>query len=251
MSLNQLLNEAQPWSDLYAKSINLNDYAKIMSQASSPNTDAVWVKDNIPTSLIFTNSSGVDINLTDVSGSETLAETLAFGNETSGNDIIMTNGDKITSAGQLTFESNSIFIKSSEGALVNTVDDYTVVANGKVRLESTEGVINSIVLVGSNVNSGMDANFGTGGINIDTTGSMLLISTALTSNAITLNASTGGGGVNITCGTGKLQINSAGGVIMEVLKSGATQAAAGAVGAEIWKTAGHATLPDNVLLVGA
>ena len=34
------------------------------------------------------------------------------------------------------------------------------------------------------------------------------------------------------------------------IKSGATQADAGAAKGERWKTAGHATLPDNVLLVG-
>ena len=35
-----------------------------------------------------------------------------------------------------------------------------------------------------------------------------------------------------------------------LFKSGATQAGAGAVAGEIWRTSGHATLPDNVLLVG-
>lgn len=34
------------------------------------------------------------------------------------------------------------------------------------------------------------------------------------------------------------------------LKSGATQVGAGAAADEIWKTSGHATLPDNVLMIG-
>lgn len=34
------------------------------------------------------------------------------------------------------------------------------------------------------------------------------------------------------------------------IKSGATQAAAGAAADEVWKTNGHATLPDNVLMIG-
>lgn len=34
------------------------------------------------------------------------------------------------------------------------------------------------------------------------------------------------------------------------IKSGATQAAAGAVAGEIWKTSSHDTLPDNVLMIG-
>lgn len=39
-------------------------------------------------------------------------------------------------------------------------------------------------------------------------------------------------------------------VFISVIKSGATQAAAGAGVNEIWKTNGHATLPNNVLLIG-
>jgi hypothetical protein len=40
------------------------------------------------------------------------------------------------------------------------------------------------------------------------------------------------------------------GVYMYDLKSGATQAGAGAVASELWITASHATLPDNVLMIG-
>jgi len=34
------------------------------------------------------------------------------------------------------------------------------------------------------------------------------------------------------------------------IKSGATQVGAGAATGEIWKTSSHATLPDNVLMIG-
>lgn len=34
------------------------------------------------------------------------------------------------------------------------------------------------------------------------------------------------------------------------IKSGATQAAAGAAANEVWETNGHATLPDHVLMIG-
>ena len=34
------------------------------------------------------------------------------------------------------------------------------------------------------------------------------------------------------------------------IKAGATQGAAGAAANEVWKTDGHATLPDNVLMIG-
>lgn len=56
----------------------------------------------------------------------------------------------------------------------------------------------------------------------------------------TKEAETISGGFTIT--NGKLTIPS--------IKSGATQAAAGAAANEVWKTSSHATLPDNVLLIG-
>lgn len=34
------------------------------------------------------------------------------------------------------------------------------------------------------------------------------------------------------------------------LKTGATQSAAGAAPSEVWATSGHATLPDNVMMIG-
>ena len=45
------------------------------------------------------------------------------------------------------------------------------------------------------------------------------------------------------------KFNATGNLFLAV-KSGATQAAAGAAADEIWKTASHATLPDNVLMIG-
>jgi hypothetical protein len=41
-----------------------------------------------------------------------------------------------------------------------------------------------------------------------------------------------------------------GGAFVKVIKSGATQAGAGAAAGELWKTASHATLPDNVVMIG-
>jgi len=41
-----------------------------------------------------------------------------------------------------------------------------------------------------------------------------------------------------------------GNLILPNIKSGATQAAAGAAAGEIWKTSGHSSLPDNVLMIG-
>jgi hypothetical protein len=58
---------------------------------------------------------------------------------------------------------------------------------------------------------------------------------------------------NTTAGGGAaaLGIESDGGVYLYIVKSGATQAAAGASAGEIWETSGHASLPDHVLMLGA
>jgi hypothetical protein len=56
---------------------------------------------------------------------------------------------------------------------------------------------------------------------------------------ITLNAGSSGGGSGVE-----------GGVFITVIKSGATQGAAGAAANELWKTSSHATLPNNVVMIG-
>ncbi len=59
----------------------------------------------------------------------------------------------------------------------------------------------------------------------------------------------------VTGGANRLGISSASilatvPLLLNSIKSGATQGAAGAAVDEVWKTASHATLPDNVLLIG-
>ena len=41
-----------------------------------------------------------------------------------------------------------------------------------------------------------------------------------------------------------------GALLFSIMQSGATQAGAGAAAGELWKTSGHATLPDNVIMIG-
>lgn len=50
--------------------------------------------------------------------------------------------------------------------------------------------------------------------------------------------------------TQTMSLTSAGGLLLPSIKSGATQGAAGAAANELWKTASHATLPDNVVMIG-
>lgn len=55
-----------------------------------------------------------------------------------------------------------------------------------------------------------------------------------------------GSGTNLTGGP----ITGSGTLNISVTKNGATQVAAGAAAGELWYTNGHATLPDNVVLIG-
>jgi hypothetical protein len=56
--------------------------------------------------------------------------------------------------------------------------------------------------------------------------------------------------VLFTNNTAALTIDSARHIFLSTVRSGATQAAAGAAATELWKTSGHATLPDNVVMIG-
>lgn len=51
-------------------------------------------------------------------------------------------------------------------------------------------------------------------------------------------------------GAAKARVNNDGSFSILVVKTGATQAAAGAGEGELWATSSHATLPDNVVLIG-
>ncbi len=53
-------------------------------------------------------------------------------------------------------------------------------------------------------------------------------------------------GVNLTGGP----ITTTGTIDISITKSGATQVASTAVAGELWYTVGHATLPDNVVMLG-
>jgi len=53
-------------------------------------------------------------------------------------------------------------------------------------------------------------------------------------------------GTNLTGGP----ITDAGTISISVTKGGATQGAAGAAAGELWYTVSHATLPDNVVMLG-
>lgn len=87
------------------------------------------------------------------------------------------------------------------------------------------------------------------GISGDTYAAQLFASTA-SGNLEIYNAAANYSLVFGTNATERMRIRADGGVTMSAIKSGATQAAASAAAGELWKTSGHATLPDNVVMIG-
>ena len=71
-------------------------------------------------------------------------------------------------------------------------------------------------------------------------------------NEIVIGDSSRGNGSNtVTLGNSSITDTYViGDLHLDDIKSGATQVAAGAAAGELWKTASHATLPDNVILIG-
>jgi hypothetical protein len=58
----------------------------------------IWVRDDVPTSLVYTDSNGTTTDLSGAGAVDTLAETLVAGNVTGGTNISVTNGDSIVTA---------------------------------------------------------------------------------------------------------------------------------------------------------
>lgn len=89
-----------------------------------------------------------------------------------------------------------------------------------------------------------------GNININT--KLISVGDAFLTNELYVNNSLTVSGVGIfgndvvMCG----DIAVSGIAIISTIKSGSTQITAGAIPGELWRTAGHATLPNNVLMIG-
>lgn len=166
------------------------------SPAPTPSTGfgTMWVKNTSPTKIFFTNSNGIDIDLTAAGGTQDLATTLTFGNITGGLDIELTSGDSITGSGQVPIISS----QASSTAL---------------KLEAT------------NILGGIDIDSGTGGISIDTTGSLIINSSDTTNLTMTtndggnkeltlsaINTGAGDGIINLTADDVRLTSLSGGGI---------------------------------------
>ena len=91
-------------------------------------TGVVWVRnDGPPNILVFTNNSGVNIDLTGSGAVEDLALTLVAGNTTGGTDIELTTGDELVGQTDITLRSaNDINLITAAGRDVNITGNLNV-----------------------------------------------------------------------------------------------------------------------------
>lgn len=193
--------------------------ANINESAANPQTTTagngtVWVRNDVPNTLIFTDDAGTDHDVSGPGAVEDLATTLVAGNVTGGTDIVVSVGDVITSAGALpitaatnltaTSSAGNLSLISTTGNINSTsATNWTATSTGgNVALTSTTG---SVSLVSS---TNVVATTSAGNIGLtSTTGSM----TANIATNIALNATTGS--ITSTASAGNINLNATAGIV--------------------------------------
>ena len=162
----------------------------------------------------------------------------------------------VAGGGQVDFFGGRFNVNDTTG--VTTISDLSATATSfeLVKSQNTSTVLNI-----RNINAGAAAISALNVNNGTNEASILMTGTGYTGfpNAFTLTTGTTGGmllestasNIILACGASdSLELNTTGALFYYNIKSGATQALAGAAVSEIWKTNGHATLPNNVLMIG-
>jgi len=175
-------------------------------QASAPegtpsaNKSTMWIRND--GYVVVTDEFGVDNVLaytfqTGTGGEETLAETLAFGNTTGGNDIVVSSGDIITSEPNSTLNILTTGIGgSSDSITIDTGDATAVDGNASGSIMITTGDVQAGASGGT---TSVGSLFISGGANLDTTPNQL-------AGLVIIGGGTSsfgnGGGVSVSGGTG-------------------------------------------------
>jgi len=89
-------------------SLQLDESSTVPGGAPSDGQGKLWVRDNAPNELIFTDDAGTDHVVVGTGSADTLTEILANGNTTGGTDIELSSGDSVVSTGQIPIISSQV-----------------------------------------------------------------------------------------------------------------------------------------------
>jgi len=128
--------------------------------------------------------------------------------------------------------AESIFIGGSSKASANGIQDEIVIGYGAIGQGSHTLTLGHTTITNSYIRGNLTIGQGT----------------AATDYTLTFDGETADG--VLTWMEDESRFDFSAPIRMASIKSGATQGAAGAAAGELWKTASHATLPDNVVMIG-
>ena len=191
--------------------LKLDEQTTVPGGAPGAGFGTVWIKDDVPNTLMFTDDAGTDWVLGGA-GVDTLATVLVSGNVTSGTNIVITEGDALTSAGQLLLSSTKVAADAVRVQASNAAGGIDVDAGtGGLALDTTGGfsIDSSSTTVASNLSTvgaaGFDLSVGS------SAGSLILSGGEAAADAVRVQASNAAGGIDVDAGTGGLALDTTGG----------------------------------------
>lgn len=100
----------------------MTEAATVPGGAPDAGTGVLWVKNDTPNTLWFTDDAGTDVQVAGAGSADDLADTLAAGNTTGGTGIEVTNGDSITGqdGGSLAFATTTGIVQLSQCAIATS-----------------------------------------------------------------------------------------------------------------------------------
>ncbi|MBV1928591.1 MAG: hypothetical protein KUG81_03665 [Gammaproteobacteria bacterium] len=103
-------------------------------------TGVLWVRDDNPNVLVFTDNTGVDAILSGGGAVTDLSGVLTVGNFTGGNDIVLTTGDEIVGLTDVTISGADTTGGSGGSININAGSDSTTGTGGDININSGDSV---------------------------------------------------------------------------------------------------------------
>lgn len=117
--------------------VTLNENASVPGGAPAAGKGKIWVRNDSPNVLIFTDDAGTDIDLTSGGSTPTLSQVLGAGSSTGGDDLTVTTGDSVvfplTSGSNVNLTESSGFSIATDGGADDVVID-TSAGTGAINL---------------------------------------------------------------------------------------------------------------------